>query len=125
MKERGLAIAFISQRLQDIEPVADRVTVLRDGALVDTLDIADADEATITRLMVGRSLTDYFHREIATGETSADEPVLSVRELTVPGRVEGLSLDVRPRGGRRDRGPRGLRTRRGRAVDLRRRRRVR
>ena len=43
MKQRGIAIAFISQRLQDIEPVADRVTVLRDGALVDTLDIADAD----------------------------------------------------------------------------------
>lgn len=96
MKERGLAIAFISQRLQDIEPVADRVTVLRDGALVDTLDIADADEATITRLMVGRSLTDYFHREISTGESSSDEPVLSVRDLAVPGLVDGVSLDVRP-----------------------------
>lgn len=96
MKERGIAIAFISQRLQDIEPVADRVTVLRDGALVDTLDIADADESTITRLMVGRSLTDYFHREISTGDSSAAEPVLSVRDLTVPNRVEGISFDVRP-----------------------------
>jgi ABC-type sugar transport system ATPase subunit len=96
MKARGLAIAFISQRLQDIEPVADRVTVLRDGALVDTLDIDRADEATITRLMVGRSLNDYFHREIAAEVASAAEPLLSVRGLQVPGVVEDVSFDVRP-----------------------------
>jgi ABC-type sugar transport system ATPase subunit len=96
MKEFGLAIAFISQRLQDIEPVADRVTVLRDGALVETLNIAEADEATITRLMVGRSLTDYFHRDIPTTPATTGEVLLSVRNLAVPGAVEDVSLDVRP-----------------------------
>ena len=96
MKERGVAIAFISQRLQDIEPVADRVTVLRDGNIVQTLPIGDADESTITRLMVGRSLTDYFHREISTGARTDAEPALEVRDLSVPGAASDVSFDVRP-----------------------------
>ena len=96
MKERGLAIAFISQRLEDIEPVADRVTVLRDGNVVDTLDIGAADEATITRLMVGRSLSDYFHREIASTAAVDQPPVLSIRGMSVPSVVHNVSLDVRP-----------------------------
>ncbi|WP_162247534.1 sugar ABC transporter ATP-binding protein [Rhodococcus sp. Leaf233] len=96
MKSFGLAIAFISQRLQDIEPVADRVTVLRDGALVKTMDLAEADEGTITRLMVGRPLTDYFHREIAKTRFPSDKPALSVRHLSAPDRVEDVGFDIWP-----------------------------
>ncbi|WP_246319533.1 sugar ABC transporter ATP-binding protein [Nocardioides kongjuensis] len=96
MKERGLAIAFISQRLQDIEPVADRVTVLRDGSVVDTLGIGEADEMTITQLMVGRSLTDYFHREITAGPTTHARPVLEVRGLRVEPTAGPADLVVRP-----------------------------
>lgn len=98
MKERGIAIAFISQRLQDIEPVADRVTVIRDGQVVDTIPIEQADETTITRMMVGRSLTDYFHREVITVSepTPGVKSALRVTGLTVPGVVEDATFDVQP-----------------------------
>jgi len=98
MKERGIAIAFISQRLQDIEPVADRVTVIRDGAVVDTIPIAQADETTITRMMVGRPLTDYFHREVitATAPTPGAAAALRVRALGVGDDVHEASFDVQP-----------------------------
>jgi ABC-type sugar transport system ATPase subunit len=98
MKARGIAIAFISQRLQDIEPVADRVTVIRDGQAVDTVPIEQADETTITRMMVGRSLTDYFHREVLTvsGPTPGVQPALRVTDLEVPNVVHGVNLDVQP-----------------------------
>lgn len=96
MKQRGIAIAFISQRLQDIEPVADLVTVIRDGAVVQTLPIQDADEGTITRLMVGRPLSDYFHREVATSVRSAEDPVLRLRDVSIDTSVNGISMDVFP-----------------------------
>jgi ABC-type sugar transport system ATPase subunit len=98
MKRRGIAIAFISQRLQDIEPVADRVTVLRDGCVVDTLPIEQADETTITRMMVGRSLAGYFHREVITvSERSAERrPALRVEGLQVADVVRDVSFDVQP-----------------------------
>jgi ABC-type sugar transport system ATPase subunit len=97
MKSNGLAIAFISQRLQDIEPVADMVTVIRDGAAVRTLPIEEADEATVTRLMVGQSLGDYFHREVRTSPAPHDvAPVLSVRDLASGDALKGVSFDVRP-----------------------------
>ncbi|MCU1658896.1 MAG: D-xylose transporter ATP-binding protein, partial [Pseudonocardiales bacterium] len=98
MKERGIAVAFISQRLQDIQPVADRVTVIRDGRLVDTVPIGEADETTITRMMVGRPLNDYFHREVVT--VSEPSPVaksaLRVKDLNVEGVVHDVCFDVQP-----------------------------
>lgn len=96
MKERGIAIAFISQRLQDIEPVADRVTVIRDGVAVETLPISEADESTITRLMVGRSLNDYFHREVAHVQRPPADPVLILRDVSVGADVSGVSLELFP-----------------------------
>jgi len=98
MKERGIAIAFISQRLQDIEPVADRVTVIRDGCVVDTLPIAQTDETTITRMMVGRPLTDYFHREVITASAPAPgaDVALRVRSLGVGNSVRDATFDVQP-----------------------------
>jgi ABC-type sugar transport system ATPase subunit len=98
MKDRGIAIAFISQRLQDIQAVADRVTVIRDGQVVDTVPIDQADETAITRMMVGRSLNDYFHREVVTVSepTPGIRSALRVEALSVAGVVHDVSFDVQP-----------------------------
>lgn len=97
MKERGLAIAFISQRLQDIAPVADQVTVIRDGKAVATEDVSAVDEADITRLMVGRDLDHYFHREIShVSHESGTPPALEVRNLASGQGLRGVSFNVRP-----------------------------
>ena len=63
-----MGIVFISHRLKEIYAVADRVTVLRDGQVIGTLPIEEAPEATLTKMMVGRELGDYFHKqEVARG----------------------------------------------------------
>ncbi len=56
LKARGVTIIYISHRLKEIFDLCDRVTVLRDGNLVETLDTAATDEAELVRLMVGRTV---------------------------------------------------------------------
>ena len=63
LKQHGISVIFISHRLEEVRTICDRVTVLRDGRNVGTLDIAEATEDAMIRLMVGRSLTEFFHQE--------------------------------------------------------------
>jgi len=60
LKSQGVGIISISHRLEELPRVADRVTALRDGRRVGSLPIAEADRATLIRLMVGRSLESVF-----------------------------------------------------------------
>jgi len=57
---QGVGIVYISHRLPEVLRIASRVTVLRDGALVATREVAGLDEAELIRLMVGRELTAVF-----------------------------------------------------------------
>ena len=91
LKARGLGMVFISQRLQDVAEVADRVTVMRDGVVAGTLAKDEATHDAITRLMIGRSLSGYFHK----GEASAGEPALEAEGLSVPGAFEDVTFTVR------------------------------
>src|SRR5207249_3965434 len=68
LRDGGTSVVFISHRLREIYAVADRVTVLRDGRVVGTLPIAEANEARVTSMMVGRAPVDYFgKREVERG----------------------------------------------------------
>lgn len=60
LSERGVAVLYISHRLREIFELADRVTVLKDGAKVTTLPIQELTTAGLVRLMVGRELTEYY-----------------------------------------------------------------
>ena len=60
LSERGVAIVYISHRLEEIFEIADRVTVLKDGRLVGTRDIGDVDRDRLVSMMVGRDLSEYF-----------------------------------------------------------------
>ncbi len=62
LKERGIGIIYISHRLSELQQIADRVTVLRDGETVGTMDISKADNDAIVRMMVGREMTNYYTR---------------------------------------------------------------
>ncbi len=68
LKASGVGIIYISHHLSEIFEVADRVTIMRDGRHVDTLDIADATEERLVRKMVGRELSNmYGRRQVAMG----------------------------------------------------------
>lgn len=68
LQARGLAVLYISHRLREVFDLAQRVTVLKDGARVDTLPIAGVSQAELVRLMVGRELSDYYPPRAAAGE---------------------------------------------------------
>jgi rhamnose transport system ATP-binding protein len=92
LKARGVGILYISHRLEELPRVADRVTALRDGALVGTRRMDEVNRGELIRMMVGRDLSAVFPKiEVSTGEV-----VLEVRKLGCrAGGVHGVSLDVR------------------------------
>lgn len=90
LRSEGVTIIYISHRLDEIKQISDRVTVLRDGKLITTLDTSGTDQRELTSLMVGRELSGGFpKREIVPGEV-----LLEVEGLTGNGDV-GIDLSVR------------------------------
>jgi simple sugar transport system ATP-binding protein len=97
MAAEGRTVIFISHKLQEVKAVSDRVTVLRDGRTIDTVDTASATPRSLAALMVGRevSLTARTERGVEIGE-----PVLEVVDLWAHGdrggdAVRGIDLMVR------------------------------
>ncbi len=88
----GVAILYISHRLEEVFALASRVTVLRDGRLVETRPIGEVSRDELVRLMVGRELLAEEARE--ERETPGDVR-LDVRELTRVGEFQNVSLSVR------------------------------
>ena len=78
LREDGKTILFISHKLEEIMKISDRVTVLRDGKIVDTVEKRETNEKHLARLMVGR---DVFLKPAPASEKIAD-PVLEVKEIS-------------------------------------------
>ena len=79
LRARGIALIYISHRLEEVLQIADRITVLRDGATVATMAREGATEAELVRHMVGRDIVDLYARR----EGKVGAPVLEVRGLDV------------------------------------------
>jgi ribose transport system ATP-binding protein len=79
LAKEGVAIVYISHRMEEVVALADRVTVLRDGQLIGTVSQEKASRREIIRMMVGRELQEVF----ASGrsETATRKPVLEVQKL--------------------------------------------
>jgi ABC-type sugar transport system ATPase subunit len=60
LKQRGMSIIFISHRLREVFDIAEKITVLKDGKLIKTVNKKDVSPADIVYLMVGRALDHYF-----------------------------------------------------------------
>lgn len=93
-KERGVAVLYVSHRLEEVQEIADRVTVLRDGQVAGSLTARQATIEEIIRLMVGREI-----RELARERRPADEPAgaaLEVKDLTKAGAFQGVTFSVKP-----------------------------
>jgi rhamnose transport system ATP-binding protein len=91
LRDDGTAIVFISHRLEELFELADRVTVLRDGAYVDTRSMNGVTREDLIRMMVGRTVTDLFPKK----EVQAGEVVLQVENLARRGAFEGVSFELR------------------------------
>jgi rhamnose transport system ATP-binding protein len=91
LRQRGVAIVYVSHRLSEIFALADRVTVLRDGAHVATKDIGEVNEQLLVSMMVGRPIDSLFPKtEAALGDT-----VLQVTGLNHGRHVRDISFSLR------------------------------
>ncbi len=90
LRDSGTAVLFISHRLEELFEIADRVTVLRDGAYVDTRSMAGVTQDELIRMMVGRQVTDLFPKK----EAERGEVALRVRNLSRKGSFEDVSFDL-------------------------------
>ncbi|MEP2679373.1 MULTISPECIES: sugar ABC transporter ATP-binding protein [Roseobacteraceae] len=92
LKADGVGIVYISHRMDEIKRIADRVTILRDGAYIDTVEAADTPLSTIIQLMVGREVTQNAPD---IPDTSVSLVALEVRNLSRGKEVRDVSFDVR------------------------------
>ena len=91
---QGVGVAYISHRLEEVFAIADRITVLRDGKLVKTAPVSALTRDEVIRLMVGRPVDAHY--PLLPPEPSHVTPLLVVRDLTSPGRIEGVTFEVYP-----------------------------
>ncbi len=91
LRSEGVALLYISHRLEEIRQIADRISVLRDGRLVATRPVAELALDDIVRLMVGRELGQASF----AGQTTLGDVALSVRHLRSGDRVRDVSFEAR------------------------------
>ena len=91
LKEEGVSIIYISHRLEELFEVSDRITIMRDGKYIDTLETAQTNRNQLVKLMVGRDLSeDYPSRKVEIGEE-----VLRVEGLsTVETKIKNVSFTL-------------------------------
>lgn len=93
IKSEGNTVIFISHDLAEVLSHTDTVSILRDGAYIDTVKSSEVTEDDLKRLMVGRVLDDRYYRT-DYGEPVSDEVVLSVKNVSVPGQVKNISFEL-------------------------------
>lgn len=91
LRERGVAILFVSHRLEEVFAIADRLTVFRDGTHIITAPVREITTDEIIKHMVGRELSNLFPK----GEAEIGEVVMEVRHLTRPGVFADVSFQLR------------------------------
>jgi rhamnose transport system ATP-binding protein len=92
LKARGVAMIYISHRLDELPQIADRVTALRDGSVAGTALLSDVSRADLIRMMVGRDLSAVFPKTaVPVGDVLLETRGLSYRA----GGIENVNLTVR------------------------------
>jgi len=91
LKQRGVAIVFISHKLGEVFRIADEISVLRDGRLVGHVEPESSDQAQIIHLMVGRSISDLYPEKGVDG----GEVILEAKGLSSPPQFQDVSFALR------------------------------
>jgi inositol transport system ATP-binding protein len=91
LKEKNVAIIYITHKMDEVFQIADDITVFRDGRHIATVAATETDRNSLISMMVGRELTNLFPKEFAP----IGDIILSVRNLTRRGIVEDIGFDLR------------------------------
>jgi ABC-type sugar transport system ATPase subunit len=95
LRAEGVTVIYVSHHLREVLDLADRVTIMRDGRTIETLDNKGLSELSLIHSMVGRDLGDVPPWRVNPAARSEGNPVvLSVTDLKAPG-LDGISFEVR------------------------------
>ena len=93
LREKGVTIIYISHRIEELLELSDRVTIMRDGEIIKTLQTENTDRSELIRLMVGRELGGEYPDK--GKDVKKGEPLLSVKNLCTT-KLHNVSFDVYP-----------------------------
>ncbi len=91
LRDKGVGIIFVSHKLEELFELCDRVTVIRDGEFIETRDIADWDNDSLIKAMVGRTLDNQFPKEFGT---RSEKPFLEVEHINEAGVLNDISFEA-------------------------------
>ena len=91
LKQRGIAVVFVSHRLEETRRIADHVTVLRDGQLVGVARVSEITDEQLIKMMVGRVVDTLY----PTTDATPGKPILRVSGLTRKGVLHDISFELR------------------------------
>ena len=91
LKADNTLVLYISHRLEEVFEIADRITVLRDGELVDTVPTRSVDQNELIRMMVGRSMEEIYPRR----STPPGAEILRVEDLCREGEYRNVTFSLR------------------------------
>ncbi|MEZ4505407.1 MAG: ATP-binding cassette domain-containing protein [Thermomicrobiales bacterium] len=94
LRDRGVAVVFVSHRLEEIFAITDRITVLKNGEYVTTVATPGTTTDQLVKFMVGREITDIFPPKPPIEELMAGPVVLSVRNLSSGHRFQNVDFDL-------------------------------
>ncbi|MFN8449122.1 MAG: sugar ABC transporter ATP-binding protein [Anaerolineae bacterium] len=87
----GVAIIYVSHRLQEIPRVADSITVLREGRLIGTIPVGEASPDVIARMMIGEGWNKTFTH---ASSVQSRKVLLSAEDINIKGHLRGVSFDL-------------------------------
>ncbi len=91
LKNQGVAIIYISHKMDEIFKISDTITVLRDGKLIATKKASDLDNNTLISLMVGREISEIFPE----AKTNVGKTLISVKNLSKRGVFSNINFEVK------------------------------
>ena len=90
LKEQGIALIYISHKMDEVYTITDKITILRDGESIATWNTQEATHDMVVKAMVGRELTEQYPKR----ESKIGEPILELKHLTREGEFEDISLTL-------------------------------
>ena len=91
LKREGVGIIYISHKMKELFEITDRITVIRDGSYIGTIQTSEADMDQLVHMMVGRELTSYYTRT----EHEIGDVMLELKDINRSGVLKNIDFSVR------------------------------
>jgi len=95
LREKGVAIVYVSHKLDEVFEIADEISVLRDGEMIRHLDKAEFDHDQVVYYMIGRKLQEYDSSEKGSGDFTARKEIIRVEHLSRRNELHDISFSAK------------------------------